>query len=193
MLKWLANGPRRHAMSYTGYIINGKRFHISDVDKATQNSGVSLEATTICRSSTRDMSQQLSMVTYYGVLKAIILVDYYTFQVPLFKCDWASVSNGIKIEDGFTLVNLHQGISQHSKDPFILASQAKQIFYTRDNDCSNWYVVLRAPTRGENGVLTHDDIEEILPSPFHTSLNLNIDDGNDEEHYARKDCEGVLL
>ena len=63
MLKWLANGPRRHAMSYTGYIINGKRFHISDVDKVTQNSG---KATTICRSSAKDVSQQLSVVTYYG-------------------------------------------------------------------------------------------------------------------------------
>ena len=76
------------------------------------------------------------------VLKAIILVVYYTFQVPLFKCDWASVSNGVKIEDGFTLVNLHQGLSHHSQNPFILASQAKQVFYTRDDDCSNWYVVL---------------------------------------------------
>jgi len=35
ILKCLAYGPRNHAMSYTGYTINGKRFHIKDVDMAT--------------------------------------------------------------------------------------------------------------------------------------------------------------
>ncbi|XP_062104463.1 uncharacterized protein LOC133815665 [Humulus lupulus] len=40
LLKWLAYGPRKHAASYTGYIINGQRFHIHDIEKSTQNSGV---------------------------------------------------------------------------------------------------------------------------------------------------------
>lgn len=29
-LKWIAYGPRDNALSYTGYIINGLRFHTKD-------------------------------------------------------------------------------------------------------------------------------------------------------------------
>ncbi|KAG6521579.1 hypothetical protein ZIOFF_018703 [Zingiber officinale] len=85
-IQWLAHGPRKHVISYTGYIINGYRFHTIDVE----------------------------------------------------RCDWANPGTGIKIEDGFTLVNLHQGLKTFESDPFILASQAKQVFYSRDNDESNW-------------------------------------------------------
>ncbi|XP_058202814.1 uncharacterized protein LOC131317269 [Rhododendron vialii] len=46
ILQWLANGPRKHAMGYTGYIINGQRFHTKEAEKSTQNSGVSIDATT---------------------------------------------------------------------------------------------------------------------------------------------------
>ncbi|KAL5776265.1 hypothetical protein ACOSP7_009191 [Xanthoceras sorbifolium] len=55
------------------------------------------------------------------------------------KCDWANIVNGLKVDDGFVLVNLHEGQSQFEKDPFILASQAKQVFYCRENETSNWY------------------------------------------------------
>ena len=42
ILKWLANGPRKTAMSFSGYIINGQRFHIKSIERSTQNSGVSM-------------------------------------------------------------------------------------------------------------------------------------------------------
>ncbi|KAA0058414.1 putative TNP1-like transposon protein [Cucumis melo var. makuwa] len=108
LLKWLANGPRKNAMSYTGYIINGKRFHTKSVEKSTQNNGVAVDATTLCRSNAKDKSQVMDVVAYYGVLQEIILLDYYVYQLPIFKCDWANVRNGVKVEEGFTLVNLHQ-------------------------------------------------------------------------------------
>ncbi|TYJ98366.1 uncharacterized protein E5676_scaffold232G001000 [Cucumis melo var. makuwa] len=120
LLKWLANGPRKNAMSYTGYIINGKRFHIKSVEKSTQNSSVVVDATTLCRSSAKDKSQVMD----------------------------ANVRNGVKVEEGFTLVNLHQSQSKFVRKPFILASQAKQVFYARENDTSNWYIILKAPPRG---------------------------------------------
>ena len=63
----------------------------------------------MCRPSAKDFFQVLDVVTYYEVLKDTILLDYHAFQILLFKCDWASVPNGVRVEDGFIFVNLHQG------------------------------------------------------------------------------------
>lgn len=52
------------------------------------------------------------------------------FKILIFDCDWANIMNGVKVGDGFTPVNLHQGLHQFRKDPFILVSQAKQVFYS---------------------------------------------------------------
>ena len=93
-------------------------------------------------------TQVVGKVTYYGVLRDILVLDYNTFQVPIFKCDWANIVNGVKVDEGFTLVNLHEAQSQFGNNPFILASQAKQLFYSEDIEKSNWYVVLKAPQRG---------------------------------------------
>ena len=128
-MKWIAYGPRDNALSYTGFIINGQRFHTQNVQRETQNSGVIYEATSMCRASAKDTSQVVDLVTYYGVLTDVILLDYHVFYVPIFKCHWAIKGNGVKVEDGFTLVNLHQSQVTFAKDPYILASQAKQVFY----------------------------------------------------------------
>ncbi|KAJ0113158.1 hypothetical protein Patl1_03573 [Pistacia atlantica] len=121
-------------MSYNGYDINGQRFHTKDVNKSTQNSGVSIEATTICRASAKDTSRVVDVVAYYGVIKEIILLDYYQFQLPIFKCYWENAGHRVKFEDGFTLVNLYQSQNQYVREPFTLESQAKQVFYSREID-----------------------------------------------------------
>jgi len=133
----LAYGPRNIARSYSGYIVNGLRFHTDKVDRLSQNSGVFYEATAMCRSSVKDTSQVADWVTYYGRVTDIILLDYNIFYVPIFRCQWAVRGNGVKVEDGFTLVNLFQSQVSFARDPFILASQAKQIFYSREDDSSN--------------------------------------------------------
>ena len=78
-LKWLSQRPRLQAMSYMGCIINGHRFHTRDVEKSTQNSGITLDADTVCRSSVRDTSQVVGRVSCFGVIKDIILLNYYIF------------------------------------------------------------------------------------------------------------------
>ena len=105
-------------MSYCGFVINGLRFHKEDAEKSIENSGVSLVATTICRASVRYNIQVIREVTYYGVLKGIIVLDYHTFQLLIFRCDWEDIANGVKDDNGFTLINLHERQSQFKKDPF---------------------------------------------------------------------------
>lgn len=189
-LKWLAAGPRNDAMSYLGYVINGHRFYTTNVERATQNSGVSIEAETLCRASERDTTQVVRKISFYGVIKDIILLDYYKRQVPLFKCDWAATRNGVKVEDGFTLVNLQHGRHQFQRDPFILASQAKQVFYLRDNDTSNWEVVLKAPRRGFRDFEMYDD-DAYMPCEHVDMARLEMANSTEDECYVRSDCEGV--
>ncbi|KAF9604157.1 hypothetical protein IFM89_003281 [Coptis chinensis] len=107
LLDSLSDGPNPDVVSYKGYMINGHRFHTKDGKKGTQNSGVALPASSLCRASAKDNRKIEQVVTYYYVTKKIILLDYGTFQYPLFKCDWANVGSGIKVEEGLTLVNLH--------------------------------------------------------------------------------------
>ncbi|XP_013694784.2 uncharacterized protein LOC106398827 [Brassica napus] len=186
-LKWIAYGLRCSARSYTGFIVNGLRFHTTLVDRKSQNSGVYYEATAVCRSSATDTSQVVDLVSYYGRVTGIILVDYNIFYVPLFRCQWAVKGNGVKIEDGFTLVNKNHSQASFASDPYILASQAKQIFYSREDESSNWYIVMKGPSRR----YSKEDIQEgtadigLLPS------NIDMDADIDEAENARTDCEGI--
>ncbi|XP_056848084.1 uncharacterized protein LOC108815770 isoform X2 [Raphanus sativus] len=188
-LKWLAYGPRCSARSYTGFIVNGQRFRTSSVDRKSQNSGVYYEATAVCRSSAKDTSQVVDVVSYYGRVTDIILMDYNVFYVPLFRCQWAVKGNGVKIEDGFTLVNMQHSQASFSSDPYILASQAKQVFYSRENETSNWYIVMRGPSRRYSKEDVHEGTGEIGPLP--TNLDMEVD--TDDADNARTDCEGIYV
>ncbi|KAK9943329.1 hypothetical protein M0R45_008939 [Rubus argutus] len=190
-LKWIAYGPRNSALSFTGYIINGQRFHTKDVERETQNSGVTYEATSMCRASAKDTAQVADLVTYYGRLTDIILLDYHVFYIHVFRCHWAIKGNGVKVEDGFTFVNLHQSQVSFAKDPFILASQAKQVFYSREDDASNWYVVLKAPPRDFHELEEDDENADV--ASMTPEIDMDIDEFNDDVGYVREDCEGLLV
>ena len=90
------NELRKNVMSYTRYIINVQWFHTKSVDKSTHNSGVVADATTLCRSSAKDKFQVMDVVSYYGVLQEIILLDYYVYQLPILKCDLDKCSHWSK-------------------------------------------------------------------------------------------------
>ncbi|XP_073040239.1 uncharacterized protein [Primulina eburnea] len=188
-IQWLAHGPRKHVTSYMGYIVNGHRFHTIDVERSTQDSGVSIEANNVCQSNANDNSHTVGRLSYNGVIRDIFLLDYYFFKVPVFRCDWANPGTGIKIEDGFTLVNLHQGLKTFESDPFILASQAKQVFYSRDNDETNWYVLLKALLRGINNMNVLEEDAYTSSTPLDVCLlDINI---TEKEPYSRNECEGI--
>ncbi|KAG6473935.1 hypothetical protein ZIOFF_067855 [Zingiber officinale] len=63
-IQWLAYGPRKHVTSYTGYIINGHRFHTIDVGRSTQDSGVSIEADIVCQSNANDYSHTETIASH---------------------------------------------------------------------------------------------------------------------------------
>ncbi|XP_010495471.1 PREDICTED: uncharacterized protein LOC104772569 [Camelina sativa] len=189
IVKWLAYGPRCTARSYTGYKVNGQRFHTYSLERQSQNSGVYYEATAMCRSSAKDTSQVVDLVSYYGRITDIILLDYHVFYVPIFRCNWAVKGNGVKVEDGFTLVNLNQSQVSFQKDPYILASQAKQVFYSSE-DGSSWSVVMRGASRRYSKEDVQSGNADIIgPLP----VDVDMDTEMDEAEYARSDCEGIYV
>ena len=159
------------------------------VDRKSQNSVVYYEATAVCRASAKDTSQVVDLVSYYGRVTDIILIDYNVFYVPLFRCQWAVKGNRVKIEDGFTLVNMNQSQASFASDPYILASQAKQVFYSREDESSNWYIVMKGPSRRYSKEDIQEGNADIGPLPSNVDLDVDIDDAEN----VRTDCEGIYV
>ncbi|WCJ24620.1 hypothetical protein M5689_006565 [Euphorbia peplus] len=139
-LYYLVCGPLRTVRCYSGYIVNGFRFHTLDrqENRKTQNSGVMVRGD--------DDSDK----EYYGVLR-----DVYELQYPggrhvfVFKCDWYDVQQqgrGYKVDEyGITSVCREQSLATY--DPFVLESQVEQVFYVPEPRDTNWLVVIKTEPR----------------------------------------------
>ena len=155
-LRWIAQGPRLEVIKYSGYVINDCRFYTKELDDArvVQNSGVTLMAKALQISSAKDNNPVYSDMTFYGIIEEIWELDYHQFRIPVFRCDWVKSSNGIKVDKfGFTLVDLQR--TGHKNDPFILASQAKHVFYVEDQLDPRWSIVLEPSIN-----IAKDDVDE---------------------------------
>ncbi|XP_026458721.1 uncharacterized protein LOC113359272 [Papaver somniferum] len=185
-VEWLSYGPLENCISYKGFLINNTWFITKDVKRVTQNSGVSIESTTLVAGLSETSG-------FYGVLKEILLLDYnHMFQIPIFKCDWAHTNFGVKVEDGFTLVNLKQHKNQYCNDQFILAKQARQVFYSRESNTSNWYVMVKPPPRGFHELEEYNEKHDTNFQPVDTStIGFQMDDEN--ESYLREDGEYTIV
>ncbi|XP_074359763.1 uncharacterized protein LOC141699855 [Apium graveolens] len=143
-LEVLAMGPNRAAKEYSGYVINGYRFHSKNRDAKckTQNGGVFLTALTTSFASSKDENPTVGNVNYYGAIEEIVEVDYWgEFSVVVFKCCWYQEEKDVY---GLTRVNFNKLCQQ--SDPYVLASQVQQIFYIEDPvDKMLYNVIKRLP------------------------------------------------
>lgn len=155
----LVRGPLYDAKSYNKYYINGFLFSPKwhDDTVKTQDSGVCMKAITTFRSSRKDKNPIDVETMWYGVIREILEVDYTDFQMVVFYCDWVKVedtTNGCKIcpDSNLMLVNLNnlKRIDQPCNEPVILASEASQVFYSKDRKNPNWWVVTHSPSRLTN-------------------------------------------
>lgn len=153
-MKWLARGPIEIVKKYSGYVVNGVRFHTKKRERClkTQNSGIVVTVKARSYASSRDKHPKEGEINYYGALTDIIQLDYSgKCKVVLFKCDWVDINRGCKIDNmGMTLINFNY--LQHTgnnicDDPFIFASQAKKVFYVENKRQSDWLVVVHAKVR----------------------------------------------
>jgi hypothetical protein len=89
-IKVLASGPSRQVMTWQTYDISGFTYCTKSKDKKSisQNSGVQVDA---LHSKTGEET------TYFGFVEDIWELDYGTFQIPVFRCQW--------VEDKYVMVD----------------------------------------------------------------------------------------
>ncbi|KAK2997722.1 hypothetical protein RJ639_025814, partial [Escallonia herrerae] len=180
-LRILARGPNEVVTRYKGFIINGFRFHIKELEqnRKTQNSGLVVNAMTPSFSSARDDNPILGDLTYYGVLEEIIELS-----------NWVSKGSRKKEdENGFTLLNFKR-LTRH-KEPFVLASQVQQVFYTED--VGGLHVVIKTTARDAfdmNAVASEDDVEKYLQSE---PCNAQEHDRDEDVSWVREGVQGTII
>lgn len=143
LLRSLAWGPIRNVIRLPNFVINGYKFMTK-----SQNEGLSTTNHNVCvRGGHRDTMEN----DYYGVLIDIVELEYTncpTKKVVLFKCDWFDPSRlGTQIDD-YGNVQIKKSRRYPAFDPFILAQQADQVYFTSfPEGQKGWLSVIRTKAR----------------------------------------------
>ncbi|KAI3473500.1 hypothetical protein Pfo_031037 [Paulownia fortunei] len=154
----LSLGPDVEVELYDACIVNGVRYHTlsRDTHRTTQNSGVSVPSF--------DEGDNLD---FFGVLKDVVLIFYtFGYKVHLFWCDWFQCNPKKKSVD----------------DPFILATEARQVYYLDDiKHEKRWKVVQKVQHR-EIYEITEKEDKNSEEHEFENSYNneLNQEISSDE-------------
>lgn len=172
-MRWISRGPNHQMPVLGAYMIDGVDFTTKEHDdiRSFQNSGVFLQADVMLVSSAKDKNPRTNDMDFYGVITQIWEMDYYNFNIPVFKCDWVENVRGIKVDElGFTLVNLNR--KGHLNDAFVLGAHVKQIFYIQDPLDPQWSVVVRCPDRNYQGADEDEELEDIEmeQQPFNATM-----------------------
>lgn len=137
----LSQGPLERYYSYQSCVVNGVRFRCKNYDDTlrTQCCGVCTEG-----------DHENDDITYYGVLAEILQLSFlFDRKVFLFRCKWYNSDpkgRSVFVENNLTSINTSS--NWHPDDPFILASQAQQVFYLLDmKRGSNWRIVQKVNHR----------------------------------------------
>lgn len=155
----LANGPNLLVKEHYGCTINGLRFRTREVDdrRRSQNSGVLAHG-----------DHEGKMHNYYGHLIKVWEFEYMCQNtVLLFQCEWYNTGNTCRngtIRTDKYCISINVNSRWCQSDPFILPSQAKQVFYLNDTKWGEpWQVVQLVKQRGVFDVPEMGDGEPLDP------------------------------
>ncbi|GJZ21147.1 putative transposon, En/Spm-like protein [Tanacetum coccineum] len=193
--KRIAFLENEHSKSFAKWLREEVERELAIDKEIYQNSGVSVKAIDLHISKEVATTRQ---AYYYGVLQEIWVLDYRFRQIPLFKCDWVNhKSGGVKRDKlGYTLVDLNN--LGHKVDPFVLASQALQVFYVKDPVDKKLSIVFKTPPKNYKDA--YDEVDEEFSTVIHHRNDnvLPLVDRHDlanesRDDYYRKDCGGVVI
>ena len=141
----LSRGPDPRVRVFNRSVINGFFFRTASVESAlnTQNSGVAVKG-----------ADSSASMEWYGVIKKILTLDFPSEkEVVLFQCDWYDVpapsknkSRGYR-RDQYGIIDVDTTRFRYLNDPYILGTQAEQVFYVKGAKKSEWSTVVRMKPR----------------------------------------------
>ena len=192
---WLAWYPNNETKQFKHYFINDVKFRTknSEATRKTQNNRVFV--VTECGA------------TYYCVLINKIELNYFDkYQYVLFKCQWVDVISGRgckKDEFGFPHVNFSRLIHTSGRlidKPYVLVSQASQVFYVENVRHKDWAVVVKTKPKEVFDVginASHDDDDDKVGTylenvPYNITTDDACDDANDNHAWARVNEEWTI-
>ncbi|KAM3394924.1 hypothetical protein P3S68_003928 [Capsicum galapagoense] len=133
-------GPDVRGTKHIGCIVNGVMYHIQQHDELckSQNCGIVV----------RGLHEKME-IDFYGIINDILELEYVEEnQVFLFKYEWFYLSKkiGMQEDKNFTSICVKRFWYEH--DLFVLATQAKQVFYIDDPKLREyWRIVLKFQAR----------------------------------------------
>nr|XP_048326795.1 uncharacterized protein LOC107433057 [Ziziphus jujuba var. spinosa] len=132
----LACGPDYGIRSYSGCVVNGVRYRtkVRDDRRVTQNCGIWVVG-----------DHDGESCDFYGVIEDILVLDYRSkHSVVLFRCAWFDTNvKKKKMITEFQITSINVTSYWYKNDPFVLASQAKQVFYVDDYKMGQHWKVVR--------------------------------------------------
>jgi hypothetical protein len=178
---YVSRGPDPRAHVFNRCYINGFLFRGSSIENflTTQNSGVLVKGD----ASTGNMD-------WYGVLRRIICLDFHgENEVMLFQCDWFDVPTASKNKsrgynkDQYGVVDIDMTQFKYSDEPFILSTQAEQVFYVKHAKKQNWCSALRMQPRNLFSMPEAERTQEVRELDL-DSVVVGVEDMNLEQQNA---------
>ncbi|XP_058758797.1 uncharacterized protein LOC131632049 [Vicia villosa] len=155
----LSRSPASMAISWNIYFINGYKFHTEEWSKGrkTVNCGVHVKG--LAEGGKND---------FYGIIKHIFELDYFGLKekIPVFYCEWfdPTKNTGTKVHPQYKIVNIKMDKRYRPYDPFILAQNARQVYYVpypeMCRDMHGWCAAITTKPRGRVEI---DNIEDEVP------------------------------
>ena len=101
-------------------------------------------------------------INYYGMLEEVLKLTFSgSYYVTLFKCKWFNTDprrKKIVIENNVTSINI--GGEWYKDDPYILATQAKQVFYMDDLLRGNQWKIVEGVNHRQ--IWEAEDLEDVV-------------------------------
>ena len=203
-IQTLANGPFLAARKCNSYTIDGYNFHTKSYDEGrpTQSSGVALVSQILSPSCEDSENLMVTNKIYYGVITEILELNYNNKgSIVLFKCDWVdnrAQDKWVQVDYlGVTRVNFKHLLK--SDEPFILASQATQVYYVQDDLDKDWCFVRSFPHprdlydmfEAEDGAYDQHDAPRVPIPDLDANVDLSVDVRNIPR--SRTDIDGTLV
>nr|XP_048328587.1 uncharacterized protein LOC107404290 [Ziziphus jujuba var. spinosa] len=194
----LACGPDYGIRSYSGCVVNGFRYRtkVRDDRRVTQNCGIWVVG-----------DHDGEFCDFYGVIEDILVLDYRSkHSVVLFRCAWFDTNvKKKKMITKFQITSINVTSYWYKNDPFVLASQAKQVFYVDDYKMGqHWKVVRKVhhrhlwdfPDRLDEGDDHGDSFEvyELDAYQENDSMDIqNLFESIDIERLNREDIDPIEI